>query len=364
MGDREAGLRNYGPEMTGYVFDVLDAVVDEKHLTAAVKLAQDRFPQQAVVEMGDESTDRLAIDRRGLNHGQIPDSKHRHVQRPRDRRAGHGQHIDHLAQLFDSFLVGDAEPMLLVDNQQPQSLEFDVALKQAMGSDDDIDRAALQVFDHRLVLFGAAKARDHLDSDRIILEAGAEIEPVLLGQNRGRHQHGDLMPVHHGDAGRAQRDLGLAESRVAAEQTVHRLGPRHVADDVVDRRQLVGSLFELEALGELVILGARMGKSVPLLDFTRGVDIQQLGGHLQHRLFGALLDLLPGTAAELVELGLGAVAADVALNQVDPLDRDVERVVAEIFEVEKIPLGIGHLEMLEPAVKPDAVVDMDHVIAG
>ena len=47
-------------------------------------------------------------------------------------------------------------------------------------------------------------------------------------------------------------------------QPVHRLGPAHVADHVVDRRLLIGSLLEFEALGEFLVVGAGMGKRVTL----------------------------------------------------------------------------------------------------
>ena len=116
---------------------------------------------------------------------------------------------------------------------------------------------------------------------------------MLLREHRGRHQHRHLPPVHHRDERRAQRHLGLAEAGVAADQPVHRLGPAHVADHFVDRGELVGRLLELEALGEFGVVGARMGEGVALHHFARGVDVEQLGGHREHRLLGAPLDPVP-----------------------------------------------------------------------
>ena len=46
---------------------------------------------------------------------------------------------------------------------------------------------------------------------------------VLLGEQRGRHEHRDLLAAGDGDERGAQRDLGLAEADVAADQAVHRL---------------------------------------------------------------------------------------------------------------------------------------------
>ena len=137
-----------------------------------------------------------------------------------------------------------------------------------------------------------------------------------------------------------------------------------IADDLVDRGLLVGRLLELEALAEVLEVAARMRERMALGDLARGIDIEQVGSHREHRLPRAFLDPIPRAAAELVELGLVAVAAaDVALDQVDALDRHVHRVVAGIFQIQEIALGIGDLEMLESAITPDAVIDMhDHVV--
>ncbi len=73
---------------------------------------------------------------------------------------------------------------------------------------------------------------------------------MLLGQQRGRAQHRDLLAVGHGDEGGAHGDLGLAEADVAADQAVHRLAGFHVVDHGVDGGQLVGRFLEAEAVGE------------------------------------------------------------------------------------------------------------------
>jgi hypothetical protein len=48
------------------------------------------------------------------------------VQRARDGRGGHGEHIDLLAELLQSLLVADAEALLLIDHQQAEVLEFQI----------------------------------------------------------------------------------------------------------------------------------------------------------------------------------------------------------------------------------------------
>ena len=58
---------------------------------------------------------------------------------------------------------------------------------------------------------------------------------VLLGQQGGRHQHGDLPAGLDGDEGGAHGDLGFAETDVAADHAVHRLVGAHVLEHRLDR---------------------------------------------------------------------------------------------------------------------------------
>jgi hypothetical protein len=74
---------------------------------------------------------------------------------------------------------------------------------------------------------------------------------VLLREDGGRHQHGDLLAVEHRLAGGADRDLGLAEPDVPGEQPVHRQRRLHVALDLVGDGELVLGLDVGEGVLEL-----------------------------------------------------------------------------------------------------------------
>src|SRR5260370_211440 len=162
-----------------------------------------------------------------------------------------------------------------------------------MGAYDNIDFALFEIVEDELVFFGAAEARHHFDPNRGISETGAESVPMLLGKDRGRNQHRDLKAGKNRDRSGAHRNFSFAEASIAADQAIHRLGTSHVAYDVVDCGLLIGSLFELETFGEILIVGAWMRESVPLLHFTSGVNVEQFGSHREDSSFGALLKLLP-----------------------------------------------------------------------
>ena len=93
------------------------------------------------VELDDVGLDRQAILRRRLDHRHVADADQRHVQRARNRRRRHRQHVDLLAHLLDALLVRDAEALLFVDDQQAEVLELHVLREQAVRADDDVEPA-------------------------------------------------------------------------------------------------------------------------------------------------------------------------------------------------------------------------------
>jgi hypothetical protein len=140
------------------------------------------------------------------------------------------------------------EALLLVDDQQAQVAEADVARQHAVRADDDVDLAVRQRR-HRLLLLGlGAEARQHGDAHRKVREAIRKRDEVLLGEHRRRRQHRHLLAAQHREQAGAQRDLGLAVADVAADQAIHRHAVLHVGEHGVDRLRLIRRLLERERL--------------------------------------------------------------------------------------------------------------------
>ena len=116
--DAEARLRHELAQLVGQAIDVVDAVVDEVDLAAAVDLAQDHLADQLILGRGDERPDRQPGLRRGVDHADVADAGQRHVQRARDRGRAHRQHVDLGPQLLEELLLANAEALLLVDDDQ------------------------------------------------------------------------------------------------------------------------------------------------------------------------------------------------------------------------------------------------------
>ena len=95
----------------------------------------------------------------------------------------------------------------------------------------------------------------------------------------------------------------------------------------------------------------------------RGVELDQLAGHLTRLLAHLARGALPLVAADLVDLRRRAVRAGVALNPVDLVCRDEEPVAALILHHDIIAQIIAFAFALDQsAVDSDAVMDMDDEI--
>ena len=127
------------------------------------------------------------------------------------------------AQRLQPLLVGDAEMLLLVDDHESQPLELDALGEERVGADDDIDRAVGEAFLGLLGLGRGNQPRQSPDLEREAVQPFLEILEVLPRKQGCRADQRDLTSGHRHDEGRAQRDLGLAETDVAADQPVHRL---------------------------------------------------------------------------------------------------------------------------------------------
>ena len=96
---------------------------------------------------------------------------------------------------FSRSLCADAEPVLLVHDQEPEILEGDVLLEEPVRADTTSTVPAASPARTAFCSFGRPEARQHLDPHRVALEALAERVRVLLGEDRRGHEDRHLLPV-------------------------------------------------------------------------------------------------------------------------------------------------------------------------
>ncbi len=227
---------------------------------------------------------------------------------------------------------------------------------------DDVEAALGEfLFDLARVL-GGDQPRQLRDAHRQPGEALGEVAVMLARQQRRRHHDRDLAAGHRRDKGGAQRDLGLAEADIAADQPVHRPARGHVGQGVGDRVQLVFGLGIGKARGEFLVepFGRRHDLARPQL--ALGGDPDQLAGDIADALLDPRLARLPGDPAEPVELRPGLLGAE-ARQHLDVLDRDEQLVVAGIEHAQAVMRRAGDVDRLQRLVAADAVIGMDDEIA-
>ena len=193
---------------------------------------------------------------------------------------------------------------------------------------------------------------------------------MLLGQQRGGGQQGDLLATGHGHKGGAQRDLGFAKAHIATDQAVHGAGADHVLNHAVDGGLLIGGFFEAEIIGKGFVVLRAVTEGVPLTRGPAGVDVQQLGGRVAHLFGGAAFGLFPLAAAQLVHRRFVGAHARVAANQLQLAHGHIERGLVSVFKVQKLLQGgravfvfLPHVHVDQAPVAADAVRAVHHRVA-
>ena len=101
----------------------LHPIMDKVDLAASSELPEDGFSNQLVVGADDLCANGQAAGRGRVDDREIPHARHGHLQGAGNRRGGERQDVDLRAQLFQPFLVFDAEPLFLIDDHQTEIAE-------------------------------------------------------------------------------------------------------------------------------------------------------------------------------------------------------------------------------------------------
>ena len=138
----------------------------------------------------------------------------------------------------------DAEPVLLVDDDQAEVEELDVLLEQRVGADDDARPRRWPAGTAARALGLGHRAGEQLDGRRLrgaaehpaagqVAEQLGDRPVVLLGQHLGGREQRGLAARVDDPQHRPQRDQGLAGADLALEQPVHRVRLGEVALDLL-----------------------------------------------------------------------------------------------------------------------------------
>ena len=342
----------------------LDPVVQVVALPAPAELTAQRVHENALVVLQHIGGDGVPVQRRLFEHGHVPYAGQRHVQGAGYGRGGQRQHVYGLGQLFQVLLVRYAEALFLVHNQQAQVLELDVLLNDPVRADQDVDFPAPQLAQNNLLLRGRTEAREQFGADGIALEPAPDRIVVLPGQQRGGHEHGDLLAVENAFESRAQGDFRLAEAHVAAEQAVHGRLFFHIGLDFLGAYALVLGLLIFKRCFKFALPVAVRRKGEALDFLALGVQGDQLFGQVFYIGARAALGAGPLAGSELVELDLYVGrSADVFGNLVELSAGDKQGVRARVADLDKVLGNALALHLVHALVYADAVVLVHNIVA-
>ena len=311
MRRNEGHFRHALPQEGDGFFQVRNPGHDEESLPAAIFLSQQSLPDTDRVEGGDIGADGQAVDWRRRDDGEVPDTRQRQLERPRDRCRREGQHMHVRPQLLQTLFVLHPEMLLLIDHKQAEIREFDGLGQKRVGAHHDFDLAVSKLVPGRLGFLRRNETGQKPDLDRPASETVRERLVVLTRQQSRRRDNRHLLATHRDHKGRTQRDFSLAETDITADQAVHRPALGEVGEDIIDRVQLVIGFRIGKGGAEFVINPARRFNRVRLARQALGRNLDQLVRHIAQALLGLGLARLPGHAAQLVELrglGLSAIA--------------------------------------------------------
>ena len=140
---------------------------------------------------------------------------------------------------LDFFLLGNAEALLLIDNQQAQTREIHIRLQQTVRADKNIHLTVGNLLQNSALLLRRTKTVQQANLYAEIAHALLEANIMLLCQHCCRRQHRHLLAVKHSLKGSTQGHLSFAIADITAKQAFHRLQLFHISLDFGNRLQLV-----------------------------------------------------------------------------------------------------------------------------
>ena len=144
----------------------------------------------------------------------------------------------------------DAEPMLLVDHDQPERAEPDALREQRVRADHHVDLPGREHRDQRLAHRARRRRGEQRDAQVTRARPARPRLGVLLGEQLGRRHHRGLPARARDLQRRRERDTRLARADIALEQAVHRRRPREIVAELADRAPLRAGQLERQRARE------------------------------------------------------------------------------------------------------------------
>ena len=303
MADGDTGVGDILMDHFSDVGKVADAVVDEINLTVSRHLEIDGVGDDLCTKGVNLRLDGITVRGRRLDDTEITGSDERELEGTGNGRGRHRESVDIRLHLTQFLLGTDAELLLLVDDEQTKILKLHRLADELMRTYDNINLPLCQVFQQSRSLFTRFGTGEVVHTHGHILQTRGEGTKMLIGQHRGRHEHGHLLAVGSSLEGSTYGHLSLAKAHITADKTVHGTGTFHVGLHVLSSLQLVRGVFIKEAGLEFVLHIAVGTEGKTLFTATLGVELNQVAGNILDMLLRTLLQPFPLACTEGGETG-------------------------------------------------------------
>ena len=185
---------------------------------------------------------------------------------------------------------------------------------------------------------------------------------MLFSQQRGRHQHGDLLARGRGFESGAQRNFSFAKTDVATDEAVHRAGAFHIFFDGDDRTVLIRRFLIGKRILEIFLPFRIRRINDSRQAAARGLNAEQIFGDIADGFFRAILFSLPDFAAQRRQFQIG-MAANVLADPADVRGGNVQFDIVGKKQREVIFSAPAFFKTRNAKITRDAVRLMNHEIA-
>ena len=233
-----------------------------------------------------------------------------------------------------------------------------------MGANKDIHPAGGNIFQGSPLLPQAAETVYHIHLGTEIPQPVGKGLIMLLGKNRGRHQHRHLLASHNSLKGRPDGHLSFAKAYIPTEKAIHRLLPFHIPLYFLDSRQLICRFLKRKGILKFLLPYRISPKGKALGFFPLGIKLHQLLGNILHSSLSLCLGLGPCRAAHTVKPWNFALGANVFLQHAHLVRRHIELIIPTVLDAKVIPSDALDFHGFHAQVLADAMLVMDHIVTN
>ena len=204
---------------------------------------------------------------------------------------------------------------------------------------------------------------------------------MLLGEDRGGHEHGDLFATHNRFESSADSNFGFSKADITTNQAVHRFWAFHVGFGFDNGAHLIGGFFEEKCAFKFALPGRVRIEGMASLGVTRGLNSEQFSGDIAHRHLCLCLGFGPACSTQGIERWSSFTGADIFANEVRlghwhiEFWRRLGGIVGSVLDNQALLSGVRsgangfgrfragpHRKHLQTGIPSDAMLQMNNVI--